>query len=263
MWVFPVLWKKAQGGVVIYLRHLACWETLGWELRARARHVTQTDGDFLKFSRCFGGLKSWNLHIFWVLKMLLTILVSETMAFFWVFFSLFHTLKSDPSTFFLTKKKHPKSINFDEASQQRHVSLSDPLRTLLLVACPRVAGSSMILQISTMICWFFTYQKSPGNSLWPFFGMVEWPFSRVGCLYSEIRLTSWYGSLSHYIQGFIDVRWLFWISEPSTVSKDSSSIVTLANIIFLLNTFMKLFAFRGYSCVGFVEWWLFLRIVAC
>ena len=105
MWVFPVLWKKAQGGVVIYLRHLACWETLGWELRARARHVTQTDGDFLKFSRCFGGLKSWNLHIFWVLKMLLTILVSETMAFFWVFFSLFHTLKSDPSTFFLTKKK--------------------------------------------------------------------------------------------------------------------------------------------------------------
>ena len=30
--------------------------------------------------------------------------------------------------------------------------------------------------------------------------------------------TSWYGSSSHYLQGFLHPRWLFGISEPSTVS---------------------------------------------
>ena len=35
---------------------------------------------------------------------------------------------------------------------------------------------------------------------------------------AEIRLTSWgKGSLSQYLQGFIHPRWLFGISEPSTV----------------------------------------------
>ena len=34
---------------------------------------------------------------------------------------------------------------------------------------------------------------------------------------SEILLTSWYGRyISHYLQGFIYVRWLFGISKPST-----------------------------------------------
>ena len=30
------------------------------------------------------------------------------------------------------------------------------------------------------------------------------------------------GSLSHYLQGFIHPRWLFGISEPSTVSRGKS-----------------------------------------
>lgn len=35
--------SKAQGGVVIYLRHLACWETLGWELTAGAGAACDPD----------------------------------------------------------------------------------------------------------------------------------------------------------------------------------------------------------------------------
>ena len=112
---FPSSEKKAQGGVVIYLRHLACWETLGWELTAGARHVTQTDGDFLKFSRRFGGLKSWNLQIF--------VGFSKCCWQFWCqkpcvplsFFLTFpHVERWSINLFLDQKKDDPKNINFDQ-----------------------------------------------------------------------------------------------------------------------------------------------------
>ena len=46
---------------------------------------------------------------------------------------------------------------------------------------------------------------------------VRWEFVVYIRLMDKIRLTSWYGKYPHYLQGFIHPRWLFGISEPSTV----------------------------------------------
>ena len=62
--------------------------------------------------------------------------------------------------------------------------------------------------------------KNVMSSWWWLLGMEDNPQKiPMILLMAEIRLTSWgNGSLSHYLQGFIHLMWLFGVSELSTVS---------------------------------------------
>ena len=188
---------------MIYLRHLACWETLGWELRARARHVTQADGDFSKVLSAFRRTQVVKPPNFFG---------SQNVVDRWVDNSSVRNHGILPSWkvihqhFLDQKKDNPKNINFDQGFLHNN-------------------GKSLPLIPSGPYCWSHVREWLEAQQ---FFKISPWFVDSLDFWTIKALLVSCYSSRYHSS----------WIHS------------------------WKSFAFRGYSCVGFVEGDFFQIVVS-